>query len=70
VSPHRGQYRTGGTRDGLFAWTPHGTEPAEMADNPRSRACPACHAGINQPCTRRSRGNPALHGYHDARLQD
>ena len=70
MTPRTHRYRAGGRPDGLWDWTPHGVEAAEVADNPRTRTCPTCHAGINQPCRSQRRGQPEKHGYHDARLEE
>lgn len=60
--------RTPGHRDGLFEWTPGGdTVATEIADNPRARPCPACHAPAGHPChTRTSRHTP-MADYHPTR---
>ena len=74
MTPRTHRYRAGGRPDGLPTWTPHGPEPSPMQDNPRLRECRTtdggCGAGIGQPCRARRPGQPELHGYHDARLEE
>jgi hypothetical protein len=56
--------------DALFAWQPDGdVHPAEITTNPLTVACPTCHAGISEPCTRPSRrtGRTRLRAIHPAR---
>ncbi|HEV2778560.1 MAG TPA: hypothetical protein VGX25_04095 [Actinophytocola sp.] len=57
---HRGQ-----RRPGLFAWQGDTTVADDQADNPRTRACKWCHAGIGNPCTRA--GGIPIRDYHDIR---
>lgn len=72
MSPRPGQYRTGGTRDGLFDGD---GQPTEIRTNPLTRECPrsrgGCGASKGQRCTTPSHGGPReLHGrYHDARKE-
>lgn len=56
---------------GLFTFN-HGhitTEPDDVGDNPLTRACPHCSAGVGEPCTRRGRygARQPIHGYHNSR---
>lgn len=71
MSPHRGQLRTGGSRDGLFDFAP-GAEyvtAAEVTDNRRTAPCDWCNALPGEDCTRPIRGGRrvAITGYHDGR---
>lgn len=64
-----GRRKTGGTRDGLFRWGPHGEQPDEVRDNPLTRPCGFCGAAPRQRCRRPGRGGwIELHDqFHDSR---
>ena len=68
-------------RQGLWQDTPdkpyvpaHDLRISEQT-SPLLRACPACHAALGQPCTRRGRGRKPLRDqdhkptYHPSRLE-
>lgn len=67
-----GRRKTGGTRNGLFVWGPHGEQPDEVEDNPLLRPCAFCGVGPRQPCRRPARGGWAelVGRFHDSRTAD
>lgn len=67
MSTRAGRRKTGGQRDGLFAWASDGTQPAEVEDNPLTRPCGWCHASPGEPCRRPSRRGWVTCPPHDAR---
>lgn len=63
-----GRRKTGGTRNGLFVWGPHGEQPDTVEDNPLLRDCTWCHAAPRQRCKRLTRGGwTELTEFHDCR---